>query len=79
MSKCDESSFAVLIWPFRSTGITSRGRIGIDAAMTARPLINPWFTDPIDKALLIQNINDLISNIKSGLCIPVQTHWGFLN
>ncbi|KAF8066822.1 cellobiose dehydrogenase [Lyophyllum atratum] len=50
---------------YLSTGITSRGRIGIDAAMTARPLINPWFVDPVDKAVLIQGINDLIANVKS--------------
>lgn len=50
-----------------STGITSRGRIGIDAAMTARPLITPWFTDPVDKAVLIQGINDIVANIKSGM------------
>ncbi|KAF8874745.1 hypothetical protein BD779DRAFT_1678607 [Infundibulicybe gibba] len=51
------------ITTYLSTGITSRGRIGIDAAMTARPLINPWFRDPIDKAVLIQGINDIIANI----------------
>jgi cellobiose dehydrogenase (acceptor) len=53
----------------RSTGITSRGRIGIDAAMTARPLITPWFTDPVDKAVLIQGINDIVANIKSGMSV----------
>ncbi|TFK37026.1 cellobiose dehydrogenase [Crucibulum laeve] len=53
------------ITTYLSTGITSRGRIGIDAALTARPLIGPWFQDPIDKAVLIQGINDVISNIKS--------------
>ncbi|KAG6820015.1 substrate-specific activator of APC-dependent proteolysis [Arthromyces matolae] len=47
----------------RSTGVTSRGRIGIDAALTARPLVNPWFSDPVDKAVLIQVINDLILNV----------------
>ncbi|KAG6897590.1 hypothetical protein C0992_013266 [Termitomyces sp. T32_za158] len=49
----------------RSTGITSRGRVGIDAAMTARPLVNPWFSDPVDKAVLIQAINDLVLNVKN--------------
>jgi len=50
-----------------STGITSRGRIGIDAALTARPLVEPWFTDPIDKAVLIEGINDLVGSIKNGM------------
>ncbi|KAG6918085.1 substrate-specific activator of APC-dependent proteolysis [Tephrocybe rancida] len=50
---------------YLSTGITSRGRIGIDAALTARPLVNPWFADPVDKAVLIQGINDLILNVKN--------------
>ncbi|KAG6918092.1 substrate-specific activator of APC-dependent proteolysis [Tephrocybe rancida] len=53
------------ITAYLSTGITSRGRIGIDAAMTARALVGPWFTDPIDKAVLIQGLNDIVSNIKS--------------
>ncbi|KAG6873702.1 hypothetical protein C0995_012164 [Termitomyces sp. Mi166 len=50
---------------YLSTGITSRGRVGIDAAMTARPLVNPWFTDPVDKAVLVQAINDLILNVNN--------------
>jgi len=52
---------------YLSTGITSRGRIGIDAALTARPLVEPWFTDPIDKAVLIEGINDLVGSIKNGM------------
>lgn len=50
---------------YLSTGITSRGRVGIDAAMTARPLVNPWFADPVDKGVLIQGINDIVANIKN--------------
>ncbi|KAF9004636.1 hypothetical protein BDQ17DRAFT_1390151 [Cyathus striatus] len=59
------------ITTYLSTGITSRGRIGIDAALTARPLVNPWFTDPADKTTLIQVINDLLANVKqvSGLTL----------
>jgi len=52
---------------YLSTGITSRGRIGIDAALTARPLVEPWFTDPIDKAVLIEGINELVGSIKNGM------------
>jgi len=50
---------------YLSTGITSRGRIGIDAALTGRPLVNPWFTDPADKTTIIQAINDLLSNVNN--------------
>ncbi|KAF9561718.1 cellobiose dehydrogenase [Agrocybe pediades] len=51
------------ITAYLSTGITSRGRIGIDAALTARPLVAPWFVDPIDKEVLMQGLNDIISGI----------------
>ncbi|KAG6865803.1 hypothetical protein C0991_011606 [Blastosporella zonata] len=51
---------------YLSTGITSRGRLGIDAALTARPLVNPWFVDPVDKSTIIQVINDLILNVANG-------------
>ncbi|KAH0578929.1 substrate-specific activator of APC-dependent proteolysis, variant 2 [Termitomyces sp. 'cryptogamus'] len=47
------------------SNITSRGRIGVDAAMTARPLVNPWFSDPVDKVVLIQAINELVLNVKN--------------
>ena len=59
--------------PFSSTGITSRGRIGIDAALTGRALTNPWFTDPIDKESLIAGINELVGSIKHGQ-FSSQTH-----
>jgi len=52
---------------YLSTGITSRGRIGIDAALTACPVVEPWFTDPIDKAVMIQGINELVGSIKNGM------------
>jgi cellobiose dehydrogenase (acceptor) len=44
---------------YLSQGITSRGRIGIDASLRGTPLVNPWFTDPIDKQVLIQALNDI--------------------
>ncbi|KAF7979352.1 hypothetical protein HWV62_42789 [Athelia sp. TMB] len=47
----------------KSEGITSRGRIGINAALTALPLVNPWFTDPVDKTTLITAINDLLTTV----------------
>jgi len=53
------------ITTYLSTGLTSRGRIGIDAALTARALTNPWFTDPIDKEVLIQGITTLLSTMNN--------------
>ncbi len=50
---------------YLSQGITSRGRVGIDAALNAKPLVNPWLTDPVDKTILLQALNDVISNIKT--------------
>ncbi|TRM59052.1 cellobiose dehydrogenase [Schizophyllum amplum] len=48
---------------YLSTGITSRGRVGIDAALTARPLVNPWLTDPVDKQVLLTGIKEIVSAI----------------
>ncbi|RDB26778.1 Cellobiose dehydrogenase [Hypsizygus marmoreus] len=50
---------------YLGTGITSRGRIGINASMTALPLVTPWFTDPIDKVIMIQAVNDIATNIRN--------------
>ncbi|KAF9524951.1 cellobiose dehydrogenase [Crepidotus variabilis] len=57
------ASQIMTITVYLSTGVTSRGRIGIDAALKAYPIVNPWFTDPVDKAVLLQGINDLVANI----------------
>ncbi|KAK7056498.1 substrate-specific activator of APC-dependent proteolysis [Paramarasmius palmivorus] len=53
------------ITAYLSTGITSRGKIGIDAAIRPRALTLPWLTDPVDKEVLIQGVKDIVSNIKS--------------
>lgn len=53
------------ITTYLSTGITSRGRIGIDAALTGRALENPWFVDPVDKESLIEGIKELVGSIKN--------------
>ena len=52
--------------PSRSQGLTSRGRIGIDAALRGQALTNPWFTDPTDKAVLVAALKDIVSNMASG-------------
>ncbi|KAL0958866.1 hypothetical protein HGRIS_014182 [Hohenbuehelia grisea] len=53
------------ITTYLSTGITSRGRIGIDAALRARPLVDPWLQDPNDKPVLLQALGDIVAGIKS--------------
>ncbi|PIL27426.1 hypothetical protein GSI_10574 [Ganoderma sinense ZZ0214-1] len=50
---------------YLSQGITSRGRIGIDAALNAKAISNPWLTDPTDKTVLLQALHDVVSNINS--------------
>ncbi|KAK0463351.1 hypothetical protein IW261DRAFT_1625625 [Armillaria novae-zelandiae] len=51
------------ITAYLSTGLTSRGRIGIDAALTARALVNPWFTDEIDREVLLQGLQEIVSTM----------------
>lgn len=65
---CLQSTFCLeeMLMTHRSTGITSRGRIGINAALAAQPIVNPWFVDPVDKAVLIQGLNDILSTVPSG-------------
>ncbi|KAJ6600770.1 cellobiose dehydrogenase [Mycena sp. CBHHK59/15] len=53
------------ITAYLSTGIKSRGRIGINAALTAQPLVNPWLVDPLDKTTLIQGLNDIVAGISA--------------
>lgn len=50
---------------YLSHGITSRGRIGIDNTLYGKVLTNPWFQDPVDKAVLITGINNLLSTMSS--------------
>ena len=39
--------------------------MGIDASLRATPLVNPWLVDQVDKQVLLQALNDVISNINS--------------
>lgn len=50
---------------YLSTGIQSRGRIGIDAALRGTPLVNPWLVSAEDKTVLLQALHDVVSNIGS--------------
>ncbi|KAJ7869511.1 hypothetical protein B0H13DRAFT_2236546 [Mycena leptocephala] len=56
-------AFAVTL--YLSTGLTSRGRIGIDANLNGVPLVQPYFTDPVDEATLVTAINDVIASVKN--------------
>jgi hypothetical protein len=31
------------------------------------PLVNPWFADPVDKAVLLTGINEVISTVNTGV------------
>ncbi|KAF7341559.1 Carbohydrate-binding module 1 protein [Mycena sanguinolenta] len=55
--------FAVTL--YLSTGLTSRGRIGIDANLNGVPLVQPYFTDSVDEATLVTAINDVIASVKN--------------
>lgn len=48
---------------YLSTGIQSRGRVGIDAALRASPLVNPWLVDPTDKKVLLQALSDVAAGV----------------
>ncbi|KAJ7199754.1 the flavin domain of cellobiose dehydrogenase, partial [Mycena pura] len=54
--------FAVTL--YLSTGLTSRGRIGVDSNMNGVPLVQPYFTDPVDETTLVTAINDVIASVK---------------
>lgn len=54
-----------------STGLKSRGRIGIDAAMTMQPIDDPWLTDKNDEAVLWQAVQDTFSTYKNGMFPPL--------
>ncbi|KAG8746293.1 hypothetical protein FRC11_012797 [Ceratobasidium sp. 423] len=50
---------------YLATGLTSTGRIGIkDASLKMDVLVKPWFTDPVDKAVMVNAMNDVLSTYK---------------
>ncbi|KAJ7342324.1 hypothetical protein DFH08DRAFT_1011787 [Mycena albidolilacea] len=49
------------ITAYLSSGIKSRGRIGINTALNAMPLVNPWLVDPVDKLTLITGLKNIAS------------------
>jgi len=50
---------------YLSTGITSRGRIGMDSNLKGLPLQGPWLTDPVDKEVLLKSLNDIVGDAKA--------------
>jgi cellobiose dehydrogenase (acceptor) len=50
--------------------VTSRGRIGINSALQATPLVDPWFVDPVDKSTMIYVLNDIVAGISNGESVP---------
>ena len=50
----------------RSENVTSRGRIGINSALQATPLVDPWFVDPVDKSAMISVLNDIVAGVGNG-------------
>ncbi|KAF8307890.1 cellobiose dehydrogenase [Clavulina sp. PMI_390] len=50
---------------YLSTGLTSKGRIGIDAAFKGQVLTNPWLTDSHDTAVLAQAATDFLGQYTS--------------
>jgi cellobiose dehydrogenase (acceptor) len=53
---------------YLSQGLTSRGRLGLDTNMIVRLLQLPWLQDPVDKAVLVEAIQDIVDASKSGWC-----------
>ncbi|KAI0646211.1 cellobiose dehydrogenase [Trametes meyenii] len=61
---------------YLSQGIQSRGRIGVDAALNAKALVNPWLTNSVDKTVLLQALHDITDNIRNvqGLTLITPDH-----
>ncbi|KAF8201091.1 cellobiose dehydrogenase [Mycena galopus ATCC 62051] len=51
------------ITAYLSAGLKSRGRIGINAALTGLPIVNPWFVNPIDKSTLLTGLHNIVSTM----------------
>ncbi|QRW16269.1 GMC oxidoreductase [Rhizoctonia solani] len=57
------SQFVITL--YLATGLTSTGRIGMkDTSLAMSPIVKPWFTDPVDKAVMINAMNDILSTYK---------------
>jgi cellobiose dehydrogenase (acceptor) len=56
---------------YLSQGLTSRGRIGITTTGSMQALTNPWFQDATDKAVIIQAVQDVITQSKADASVKV--------
>jgi len=59
------SSQILTITTYLTTGITSRGRVGIDSNLRAILSVPPWFTDPVDKSTMVTALEAIIANVQS--------------
>jgi len=64
-SQSFNASQVFAITTYLTTGITSRGRVGIDSDLKAILSVPPWFTDPADKSTMIDALNSIVANIQS--------------
>jgi cellobiose dehydrogenase (acceptor) len=53
---------------YLSQGVTSRGRLGLDPNLAMDTLVEPWLTDPVDKAVIMNALQDVIDAAKAGEC-----------
>lgn len=63
---------------YLSLGITSRGRIGINSDLKGMPIVQPWFQDPTDKAVLIRGITEAIAGMEDNCKAHNQSYHAYL-
>jgi cellobiose dehydrogenase (acceptor) len=51
---------------YLAQGLTSRGRLGLTNNLGIRATVTPYFTDPVDKAVLVQALQDVVDAAKNG-------------
>ena len=50
--------------------MTSRGRVGLTSSqLTAGAITNPWFTDPVDKAVLVSALEEIVNGAAKGMLL----------
>jgi hypothetical protein len=55
---------------YLSQGVTSRGRLGITSNLYMQTITEPWLQDPVDKAVLMNALTDVINQAKTGEHAP---------
>lgn len=64
-TKSYNASNIMTITLYLSTGLTSRGQIGITPGYTAQPIVEPYWQDPVDKEVMMEAIADVLSTQSS--------------